>query len=70
MANSQEADFAIMIELLREISRKLDKGCGCQPKDAPKLFSGCPVCGLLASDGPMGYVCPNPKCPSAVRGTS
>ena len=28
--------------------------------------TACQVCGL-GSNGPMGYVCPRPDCPSAVR---
>lgn len=65
MAGSQEADFAMMIELLREISSKLDRLAPVQ--NPPMLYeSACKTCGIKF-DGPMGYSCPRSDCPSGIR---
>lgn len=32
-----------------------------------KLTLGCRVCGLGSNGEPMGYACPRPDCPSAIR---
>lgn len=36
--------------------------------EPPKINTACKVCGIKF-DGPMGYVCPHPDCPTASRGT-
>ena len=59
-------DAERIIELLEEISRKLDTPSyilHSQPLQSPK---GCPVCGIGADGQPYGYVCNRTDCPSRI----
>lgn len=33
------------------------------------ILSQCPTCGLKLDQGPMGYCCPHPGCPTGLGGT-
>lgn len=57
-----EKDFARIIQLLEEISRKLDK-----PQFTPS--SVCSLCGVNFN-GLTGYACPRSDCPVQGRAVS
>lgn len=65
MAGSQEADLAMMIELLREISTKLDRLVPV-PKPPMLYENACRTCGIR-TDEATGYVCARFDCPSGMR---
>lgn len=63
--SSIEKDVEQVIDLLREISRKLDRLQTYPVYPQPITASKCGVCGIKW-DGPMGYVCTRTNCPGRV----